>query len=105
MSQASVAQIITSHVDRRGISRHTATANAMRPILPISAPAASLPRLVRPAEPSQPPPESEACSSAFPAIFPASATLVEKHEKKNQQHGLDGTNLWAYFVPLGFSES
>jgi hypothetical protein len=29
---------------------------------------------------------------AFPAIFPASATLVEKHEKqKKQQHGLDGT--------------
>jgi hypothetical protein len=28
----------------------------------------------------------------FPAIFPASATLVEKHEKqKKQQHGLDGT--------------
>ena len=30
---------------------------------------------------------------AFPAIFPASATLVEKHEKQEkQQHGLDGTN-------------
>jgi hypothetical protein len=29
---------------------------------------------------------------AFPAIFPASATLVEKHEKqKKQQHGFDGT--------------
>src|SRR4030081_1341470 len=29
---------------------------------------------------------------AFPAIFPASATLVEKHEKQEkQQHGLDGT--------------
>src|SRR5260370_37000637 len=29
---------------------------------------------------------------AFPAISPASATLVEKHEKqKKQQHGLDGT--------------
>lgn len=29
---------------------------------------------------------------AFPAIFPASATLVEKHEKqKKQQYGLDGT--------------
>jgi hypothetical protein len=29
---------------------------------------------------------------AFPAIFPSSATLVEKHEKqKKQQHGLDGT--------------
>src|ERR1700704_5640407 len=29
---------------------------------------------------------------AFPAIFPASATLMEKHEKqKKQQHGLDGT--------------
>jgi hypothetical protein len=29
---------------------------------------------------------------AFPAIFPASATLVEKHEKqKKQQHGMDGT--------------
>ena len=29
---------------------------------------------------------------AFPAIFPAAATLVEKHEKqKKQQHGLDGT--------------
>src|SRR6267143_1001995 len=51
MSQASVAQIITSHVDRRGISRRMATANAMRPILPIAAPAASrpaasLPRIV-----------------------------------------------------------
>jgi len=39
MSQASVAQIITSQVDRRGISRPTATANAMRPILPIATPA------------------------------------------------------------------
>jgi hypothetical protein len=30
---------------------------------------------------------------AFPAIFPASATLIEKHEKqKKQQSGLDGTN-------------
>ena len=29
---------------------------------------------------------------AFPAIFPASATLIEKHEKeKKEQHGLDGT--------------
>ena len=29
---------------------------------------------------------------AFPAIFPASATLVEKHEKqKKQQQGFDGT--------------
>ena len=29
---------------------------------------------------------------AFPAIFPASVGLVEKHEKqKKQQHGLDGT--------------
>lgn len=29
---------------------------------------------------------------AFPAIFPASATLVEKHEKeKKQRSGLDGT--------------
>jgi hypothetical protein len=29
---------------------------------------------------------------AFPAIFPSSATLVEKHEKQTkQQHGLDGT--------------
>src|SRR5258707_6738385 len=50
-SQVSVAQIITSNVDRRGISRHTATANAMRPTLPIAAPAASrpaasLPRIV-----------------------------------------------------------
>ena len=51
MSQASVAQIITRQVDRRGVSRPTATANAMRPILPIAAPAASrpaasLPRIV-----------------------------------------------------------
>src|SRR6266853_6898090 len=51
MSQARVAQMITSHVDRRGISRHTETASAMRPILPIAAPAASrpaasLPRIV-----------------------------------------------------------
>jgi uncharacterized membrane protein (GlpM family) len=30
---------------------------------------------------------------AFPAIFPASATLIEKHEKqKKQQNGLNGTN-------------
>lgn len=29
---------------------------------------------------------------AFPAIFPASATLIEKHAKeKKQEHGLDGT--------------
>jgi Protein of unknown function (DUF3147) len=29
---------------------------------------------------------------AFPAIFPASATLIEKHEKqKKEQHGLHGT--------------
>jgi hypothetical protein len=29
---------------------------------------------------------------AFPAIFPASATLIEQHEKeKKQKHGLDGT--------------
>jgi hypothetical protein len=29
---------------------------------------------------------------AFPAIFPSSATLVEKHEKQTKhQHGLDGT--------------
>ena len=29
---------------------------------------------------------------AFPAIFPASATLIEKHEKeKKQEHGLSGT--------------
>jgi Protein of unknown function (DUF3147) len=29
---------------------------------------------------------------AFPAIFPASATLIEKHEKeKKQKYGLDGT--------------
>lgn len=29
---------------------------------------------------------------AFPAIFPASATLIEKHEQeKKQEHGLDGT--------------
>jgi len=29
---------------------------------------------------------------AFPAIFPASATLIEKHEKqKKQEHGLRGT--------------
>jgi len=29
---------------------------------------------------------------AFPAIFPASATLIEKHEKqKKQRQGLDGT--------------
>ena len=28
---------------------------------------------------------------AFPAIFPASATLIEKHEKqKKEKHGLDG---------------
>jgi hypothetical protein len=28
---------------------------------------------------------------AFPAIFPASATLIEKHQKeKKEQHGLDG---------------
>jgi hypothetical protein len=28
---------------------------------------------------------------AFPAIFPASATLIEKHEKqKKEEHGLDG---------------
>jgi hypothetical protein len=30
---------------------------------------------------------------AFPAIFPASATLVEKHAcEKKQRHGLDGKN-------------
>jgi hypothetical protein len=30
---------------------------------------------------------------AFPAIFPASATLIEKHEKdKKRKAGLDGTN-------------
>lgn len=30
---------------------------------------------------------------AFPAIFPASATLIEKHEKeKKEQEGLHGTN-------------
>jgi len=29
---------------------------------------------------------------AFPAIFPASATLIAKHEKqKKEQHGLHGT--------------
>jgi len=29
---------------------------------------------------------------AFPAIFPASATLIEKHQiEKKQQHGLQGT--------------
>jgi hypothetical protein len=29
---------------------------------------------------------------AFPAIFPAGATLIEKHEtEKKQEHGLDGT--------------
>jgi Protein of unknown function (DUF3147) len=29
---------------------------------------------------------------AFPAIFPASATLIEKHEKERKQgHGLDGS--------------
>lgn len=29
---------------------------------------------------------------AFPAIFPASATLIEKHEtEKKREHGLDGT--------------
>ncbi len=29
---------------------------------------------------------------AFPAIFPAAATLIEKHEKeKKAEHGLDGT--------------
>jgi hypothetical protein len=29
---------------------------------------------------------------AFPAIFPASATLIEKHEKqKKEKHGLEGT--------------
>ena len=29
---------------------------------------------------------------AFPAIFPASATLIEKHEKqKKEQHGVHGT--------------
>src|SRR5690242_13638313 len=30
---------------------------------------------------------------AFPAIFPASATLLEKHEiKKKEEHGLHGIN-------------
>ena len=30
---------------------------------------------------------------AFPAIFPARATLVEKHEKeKKQQAGMEGVN-------------
>jgi hypothetical protein len=30
---------------------------------------------------------------AFPAIFPASATLVEKHEKEEkQQAGMEGVN-------------
>jgi Protein of unknown function (DUF3147) len=30
---------------------------------------------------------------AFPAIFPASATLIEKHEKqKKEEHGLHGTD-------------
>src|ERR1700758_1707412 len=30
---------------------------------------------------------------AFPAIFPASATLIEKHEKQKKQHaGFDGTS-------------
>ena len=29
---------------------------------------------------------------AFPAIFPASATLIEKHEQeRKEKHGLDGT--------------
>lgn len=29
---------------------------------------------------------------AFPAIFPASATLIEKHEQeRKQEHGLEGT--------------
>jgi hypothetical protein len=29
---------------------------------------------------------------AFPAIFPASVTLIEKHEReKKEEHGLDGT--------------
>jgi hypothetical protein len=29
---------------------------------------------------------------SFPAIFPASATLIEKHEKeRKQEHGLEGT--------------
>jgi len=38
---------------------------------------------------------------AFPAIFPASATLVEKHEReKKQQKGLNGTNRAADAVSL-----
>ena len=37
-------------------------------------------------------PESGGLFLAFPAIFPASATLIEKHEKqKKQRAGLDGT--------------
>jgi hypothetical protein len=36
-------------------------------------------------------PETGGLFLAFPAIFPASATLVEKHEKeKKKNHGLDG---------------
>lgn len=30
---------------------------------------------------------------AFPAIFPASATMIENHEKRNKaKHGMDGAN-------------
>jgi hypothetical protein len=80
MSQASVAQIITRQVDRRGISRPTATANAMRPILPIGAPAASrpsasLPRIV----PSKP------CCCFFSRVFNQGRTGWENRRKGQEQ--------------------
>jgi hypothetical protein len=38
---------------------------------------------------------------AFPAIFPASATLIEKHEKeRKQKHGLSGTARAAQAVSI-----
>jgi hypothetical protein len=38
---------------------------------------------------------------AFPAIFPATATLVEKHEKeKKRVAGIDGVNRARYAVAL-----
>jgi hypothetical protein len=38
---------------------------------------------------------------AFPAIFPASATLIEKHEKqKKEKHGLEGTERGTHAAAL-----
>jgi hypothetical protein len=116
MSQASVAQIITSHEDRRGISRHTATAHAMRPILPIAAPAASRPAaslhgLFRPSV--------QAVSLFFFSCFSTGGRTGWENRRKRQEQASDSGTPFvgnqsgdsdgspeckteSKFIPLGF---